>query len=784
MTVEHVHPDGAFATERQSRARAFGAVAERLQGKRIALYGSGANAKDVLEAYGSGLDPIVVGGRRPTAEHVTGHETMSWGEALAAGLDAVVIAANTRSTYEVYARIRDDCRFRQPEPLPVYDLYGNDLEQLFSLAGQVLAPEALSSTIARYEVVSFSSVELASALGRDSAGHGAVREVFAHALEAARANGALVVALDCGDGLVLDDPNRFVDLVVSGRERYITWDNGIYRELREAFPGRAIAHLGIDFYHDVYAARVHGIEGFLLEDASGPEPWKQDDPVADGVVLFPQGEAERAAAELVADARMDASAAWRLGYRALGPLVAGFVQWLAQEVSPVRQPGFDGVLFAARDAYLLWRAYERYRPRLGGDLPTGTYLRISRKAALRPLLDNPAAFPYVAREYAGMTAEEMLRDLTGGHVEALPAQASLADALLDAAPQLADAALVARERTLRSFERSGLASDGRYAFVETWARGNCQRMISEYAPFALEGRYLSHRAGDPRCDEGIIGSYVDGSSGYLPLRAMNVEALFSAPESSVSGFDSAGAPLLGEDARGDDDLVTIADAQSGALAFCDDLFALLEAAGCGTRWSIRPEYAEQFLRDNDDLSVEVETDNSISGMRVRDPIYEHPSAAARLAGPKAVPAVGFTAGVFDLLHQGHINLFERARARCGFLRVGVISDEISAVLKRKVPIVPLEQRMEAIAALDCVDEVVPIREERLLSKVEAWYEWGFDVAFSGDDHADDPGWQCEERVLAGLGARIEYLPYTKGISSTMLRERLDRASGDGDGGSR
>ena len=142
------------------------------------------------------------------------------------------------------------------------------------------------------------------------------------------------------------------------------------------------------------------------------------------------------------------------------------------------------------------------------------------------------------------------------------------------------------------------------------------------------------------------------------------------------------------------------------------------------------------------------------------------------------PIVGFTAGVYDLFHVGHLNLLERARERCDFLRVGVISDEICQVLKKKTPIIPLEDRMRIIGALRCVDDVVPIRDEMLLTKVEAFYEWPFDVTFSGDDHADDPFWQREEQVLAKLGARIEYLPYTESVSSSDLRNRLAGDEGD------
>lgn len=134
--------------------------------------------------------------------------------------------------------------------------------------------------------------------------------------------------------------------------------------------------------------------------------------------------------------------------------------------------------------------------------------------------------------------------------------------------------------------------------------------------------------------------------------------------------------------------------------------------------------------------------------------------------------IGFTAGVFDLFHVGHLNLLEESRKRCDFLRVGVISDEVCSVLKRKTPIIPLEDRLRIISALRCVDEAVPIREERLLSKVEAFYEWGFDVAFTGDDHQGDSYWTREAELLIKLGARIEYLPYTQSVSSSSLRKAL------------
>jgi glycerol-3-phosphate cytidylyltransferase len=138
--------------------------------------------------------------------------------------------------------------------------------------------------------------------------------------------------------------------------------------------------------------------------------------------------------------------------------------------------------------------------------------------------------------------------------------------------------------------------------------------------------------------------------------------------------------------------------------------------------------------------------------------------------------VGTTVGVFDLFHVGNLNLLERAKECCDFLRVGVITDEVVQVFKGFTPVIPFEQRARIVRAIHCVDEVVPIDDDRLLSKVEQWYQQPFDCVFSGDDHEGDEFWVEEERVLAQLGVDVVYLPYTDTISSTKIRGAL-RAKG-------
>ena len=138
------------------------------------------------------------------------------------------------------------------------------------------------------------------------------------------------------------------------------------------------------------------------------------------------------------------------------------------------------------------------------------------------------------------------------------------------------------------------------------------------------------------------------------------------------------------------------------------------------------------------------------------------------------PVIGYTAGVYDLFHVGHVALFRRAKERCDWLRVGVISDEVCASFKHMTPYVPFEERIEMVASCRYVDEVIRIDEELLLSKLQEVYERPFDVCFTGDDHHNE-FWQMEEAELARLGARVEYLPYTQTTSSTKLRAAIDAA---------
>lgn len=136
--------------------------------------------------------------------------------------------------------------------------------------------------------------------------------------------------------------------------------------------------------------------------------------------------------------------------------------------------------------------------------------------------------------------------------------------------------------------------------------------------------------------------------------------------------------------------------------------------------------------------------------------------------------IGYTTGVYDMFHIGHLNVIMRAKEQCDYLIVGVSTDDLVRKEKKKTPVIPFEERAAIVAALKYVDEVVPQLDK---DKFSAWEKLHFDKMFVGDDWKGTPQWQKYEEQFAPVGVQIIYLPHTDGISSTQLtgviKELLD-----------
>lgn len=132
--------------------------------------------------------------------------------------------------------------------------------------------------------------------------------------------------------------------------------------------------------------------------------------------------------------------------------------------------------------------------------------------------------------------------------------------------------------------------------------------------------------------------------------------------------------------------------------------------------------------------------------------------------------IGYTTGVFDMFHIGHLNILKRAKEQCEFLIVGVTTDELCFQRKQKYPIICESDRIAIVAELRCVDQVVP---QENMDKLEAVKKYGADVVFVGSDWKGTDAWNQYEKEFAEVGCTVVYLDHTDGISSTILRDRLN-----------
>lgn len=130
--------------------------------------------------------------------------------------------------------------------------------------------------------------------------------------------------------------------------------------------------------------------------------------------------------------------------------------------------------------------------------------------------------------------------------------------------------------------------------------------------------------------------------------------------------------------------------------------------------------------------------------------------------------IGYTAGVFDLFHIGHLNLLKNAKGMCDKLVVGVTTDNL-VTYKGKKAMIPFEDRLEIVRSIKYVDAVVPQSD---MDKVTMCKKLDATVLFVGDDWYDTDKWKDYEITCKENGIKVIYFPYTKGISSTLINKTL------------
>ena len=133
--------------------------------------------------------------------------------------------------------------------------------------------------------------------------------------------------------------------------------------------------------------------------------------------------------------------------------------------------------------------------------------------------------------------------------------------------------------------------------------------------------------------------------------------------------------------------------------------------------------------------------------------------------------VGYTTGVFDLFHIGHLNIIKNAKAECDYLIVGITTDELAETLKGQRPIIPFVERKSIVESIKYVDQVVAQRE---INELNDWKNYQFTKIFKGGDWKNSEKWNKLEKTFASLGVSVVFFPYTEHTSSTYLKAILEK----------
>ena len=133
--------------------------------------------------------------------------------------------------------------------------------------------------------------------------------------------------------------------------------------------------------------------------------------------------------------------------------------------------------------------------------------------------------------------------------------------------------------------------------------------------------------------------------------------------------------------------------------------------------------------------------------------------------------IGYTTGVFDMFHIGHLNILKRAKEQCEYLIVGVTTDELCSERKNKKPVICEQDRVEIVESIKYVDKVILQTD---MDKIKPVIQHNVDAVFVGSDWKGTDAWVVYEKEFSKVGCSVVYLDHTEGISSTILRERLNK----------
>ena len=602
---------GPSLRETDYRWACFLAWSGQLREKRVAVYGSGANARRILQASDLGFSVTAVLDDHAAGKEMCGYVIEAAMDESLREVDCIVVAAEFKSAIAVARRLVRSCPSLGVE---LYDMYGNDLAAIMGELEKIVAytvDEQLKaieqSDMLCMNIDLLMSDRPAKPIAECMADGSGLDRCIASIAEYAIASGKRVVfyapntmiSREDAEALLMQHGLLDACSLLLASECGLWAENGLFRRMYcDAGSGKAL-HIGSDQFVDGFIPLCHGMSSILVGLVTMPAYlWN----VQEATRLSNDGAWYHAPLSASSDSpeeRLRRSIAASLlavcereGERICGivsvvaPLVIGYLTWLIDMLA--KEPGrFDKVLFASRDAYVVSKAYDIARGHLGGEaLPEPLYFYTSRKASL-------------------------------------------------AASQQDRSSSKTRRNALKNLSNSGLELGKRYAFVEFVGAGTCQRQLERYVPFALTGFYFGSRVGD------LLPRYVDCSLYFseqdtcLLNRYLRFEPYLSSAEPSLVGFNAEGQPLFAQEHRTDEELARLQAVHEGVLhcvrAYFTQWYREGDVVGHGYVDRIA---AELDSHDDDLMSLYDDLNGTKLTKRIGDaPIPDSEPASAHDGGP-------------------------------------------------------------------------------------------------------------------------------------------------------
>jgi glycerol-3-phosphate cytidylyltransferase len=129
--------------------------------------------------------------------------------------------------------------------------------------------------------------------------------------------------------------------------------------------------------------------------------------------------------------------------------------------------------------------------------------------------------------------------------------------------------------------------------------------------------------------------------------------------------------------------------------------------------------------------------------------------------------IGYTTGVFDMFHIGHLNILKKSKSYCDYLIVGLTTDELCFKLKNKKPIISFKHRKLILQSCKYVNQVV---KQKSIKEIKDLNKYKFNIIFKGSDWKNTTKWKKLKKQFKDLNVEVKFFNYTKNISSTKLRK--------------